>query len=173
MAQPPRRMTFAVRYATSALFALAIICGATSASADTLSLSGGANRTPSTTGNPTSGSNQSGLTGYFELGPRWTLDAIANWSRPLASRDASSPFAAQEKDAATYYLSLGATWTPGAGETTVTVDDAGDSDTDELPAHWSFSTGVNLSQMAHADKQAAFVSHLDSPGRVVIEIVQV
>lgn len=132
-------------YLARILSGVTAVLWALPAHADTLSLSGGANRTPSTEGNPTSGSNQAGLSGYFELGPRWSLDGMLNWSRPLATGDSTSPFAAQEKDAATFFLALGTTWTPGAGEVTITVDDDGDAETDEIPAHWSFSASVNAS----------------------------
>jgi hypothetical protein len=119
-------------------------CWATSS----MTLSGGANRTPSTDQNPTSGSNSAGLSGYHDLSERWSLDGSFGWTRPLTATVGDPVFSKKELEPSVLFLSLGTTWTPGGGDVTVTVDEDGSRDTEELPAHWSFSAGLSLSPSA-------------------------
>lgn len=113
-----------------------------------MTLSGGASRTPSTGQNPTSGSNNGGVSAYHDVNDRWSLDGRFGWSRLLTGSAGDLVFSKKEAEAAVLYLSLGTTWTPGGGDVTVTVDEDGEQDTVELPAHWSFSAGLNWSPSA-------------------------
>lgn len=137
-----------------------------------LGISGGLARTPSTNNAPTSGSNSAGVTGLWDPSDRWTFDGGWGMSLPRGGGDPANPLSAKEVQHAIHMLTLGATWVPGAGETTVTVDEDGQTDEDELPTHWSFGGGLSLSPkviertattLAMQDTVAGKTSTYDAP----------
>lgn len=124
------------------------VCASAPAWASNVGLSGGVSRTPATSGNPATGSNSGGVSGLFVLSDRWTVDGAFGVTKPRGVGDASNPLSAKEKEANIYALGLNLTWTPGAGDTTVTVNEDGETDEEDVPVHWNFGAGLSVSPKA-------------------------
>ncbi len=110
-----------------------------------MGLSGGVSRTPTTDSSPASGSTSAGLSGLWDPNDRWSLDGGWNLSLPRGAADKDNPLYTKEVQRAIHYLSVGATWIPGAGETTVTVDEDGETEEEDVPYHWSFGSNLSFS----------------------------
>lgn len=117
----------------------------TTAWSASVGLTGGLSRTPTTDSSPASGSTSLGLTGFWDPSDRWSFDGGWGLSLPRGAADKDNPLYSKEVQRGIHSLSLGATWIPGAGQTTVTVDEDGETDEEDVPYHWSFGGSLAFS----------------------------